>query len=315
MPTFFENSQIAYWQTIAHKNMRFAFENSLKRFKLKPLDRHRIKPQQSHQLLAVNSQSRVHWGRIVCGELARFFCDSGDGTDHNQEILFVTLCDRACVRTVDGLTNVGLSEIKERLRYGLRGLNYFAVVEPALYVNWPLSRLRGRAKQCISWHVHALVWGISKKRMQKRLRVLKERGWYQKLERGLKPTSVKPIRPGRLPRAVAYMIKSPAFAYRVSAVDCDMNGKGVIDENDEVQRRFRQSKAPLRHGERLTLYFAMRYLHLDDLALAGGRGRSMLATAKRLARPRHQPSLSLPNRHRRRPGGGHRGPAVRPPWA
>ncbi|MBJ7402205.1 MAG: hypothetical protein JHD07_02440 [Bradyrhizobium sp.] len=303
MPSFFDNSRIAYWQTIERSRMLSTFESSRKRHKLSPVDRHRIKPQRPDQLRAVNSHSRINWGRIVCGELARFFCDGGDGTDHNQEILFVTLCDRACVKSADGLTEVELSEIKERLRYGLRGLNYFAVVEPALYVNWQLGHHRRAAKQCISWHIHALVWGITKKKMQKRLRALKKRGWYQKLERGSKPTSVKPIGLGRLPRAVAYMIKSPAFAYRVSAVDCIVNGIEVIDEHGEVQRRFKQSKWPLRHGERLTLYFAMRYLYLDDLTLAGGQGRPMLANAKRLARPRRPPSLGLPNRYRRPPGG------------
>jgi len=297
MPTFFDNSRIAYWQTVAHSNMRYAFDGSRKRHKLSPLDRHRIKPQRPDPLLAVNSHSRINWGRIVCREIARFFCDGGDGKDHNQEVLFVTLCDRTCVKSADRLTEVELAEIKERLRYGLRGLNYFAVVEPALYVNWRIGHHHGTAKQCISWHVHALVWGISKEKLQKRLRMLKRRGWYQKLERGLKPTSVKPVKPGRLPIAMAYIVKSPAFAYRVSVTGLKNERPGT------VQPRYRQSKAPLRHGERLTLYFAMRDLYLDDLALAGGQGRPMLAAAKRLARPRHQPSLRLPNRYRRPPGG------------
>ncbi|MCP3446201.1 hypothetical protein [Bradyrhizobium sp. CCGUVB14] len=181
-------------------------------------------------------------------------------------------------------------------------MSYFAVVEPALYVNWRIGHHRGKAKRCISWHMHALVWGISKQMMQKRLRILRRRGWYQELERGLKPTNIKPVKPGRLPRAVGYLLKSPISAYRVSAVDYILNGKDVVDEDGVVLRTFRQSKAPLRHGERLTLYFAMRHLYLDDLALAGGEGRLILATAKRLARPKYTPSLGTPNRLRRRPG-------------
>jgi hypothetical protein len=309
MATFFDNTRIDHWQSVERSKMRTAFENARKRHKLTPLDRHCIKPQSPDPLLAVNNHSRTNWGRFVSRELAQFLCGGGDGSEHNQEILFVTLCDRHCVKSLSGPTEVELAEVKERLRYALRGLNYFGVVEPALYVNWKMGHHRRTAKQCISWHLHAVVWGISKKKMQKRLRASKKRGRYQELERGLKPTSVKPVKPGRLPKAVAYMMKSPTFAYRVSAIDCIVNGKNVADDAGEIQRRFKQSKAPLRHGERLTLYLAMRHLYLDDLALAGGEGRVMLATAKRLARPRRPQSFGFPNRHRSPPGGRHLGKA------
>ncbi|WWP78070.1 hypothetical protein V5279_36085 [Bradyrhizobium sp. 26S5] len=199
------------------------------------------------------------------------------------------------MRSLESLTQEDLSRIKDRLRYGLRGLHYFAVVEPALYLNWKIAYQRDEKKQCVSWHLHGLVWGISKSRMQKRLRELRREGWYERLERGLRPTHVKVVQLGRLPRTVGYLLKSPISAYRVSAVDWIRDGKSVVDKNGVVQRKFKQTKSELRPGERLTLYFTMRHLYLDELALAGGEGRGLLAAAKRAARPPRTPSPGVPN--------------------
>jgi hypothetical protein len=50
-----------------------------------------------------------------------------------------------------------------------------------------------------------------------------------------------------------------------------------------VLQRFKQGKANLRHGDRIVLFHAMKHLHLDKLAVAGGDGAKLLKTAKRAA--------------------------------
>jgi len=285
--TFYDRSNIAYWQGIERENLRLAYENSGKRTKLNALDRHRIKPCRRDDLLAVNSYSRMVRGSALCEQLAHFFCDGGDGQNHKGEILFVTLCDKECLRSPnDGLSDEDLSRIKNRLTYGLRGLNYIAVIDPALYVNFQEGFRTGGNRRCISWHMHALVWEISKEALRKRLRKARKSGWYVKLGRGLRPIHVKPIKQGRLPRAVGYLVKSPISAYRASLVDWMRKGRPVTDADGVVLQKYKQGKSRLRPGERLTLYFIMRHLCLEQLATAGGAGRLILEGAKRLTRPR-----------------------------
>lgn len=307
--TFFKQTRIAYWQTIERQSLRSSFEKSIKRNTITVLDRNRIRPARRNDLLAVNSYSRLKWNEAVCTQIANFFCDGGDGIRHRREIMFVTLCDERCMRSPhDKLSHENLGWIKSRLRYGLRGLSYLAVIEPAFYVNFQAGIHYGKGKRCISWHLHALVWAISEKEMRKRLRGCRKKGWYVKLGTGLKPTQVKSIKQGRLPRTVGYLLKSPVSAYRVSRVDRVRKGQPVVDADGVVQWKYKQGKSPLRHGERLTLYHAMRHLHLDELALAGGEGRPLLAEAKRLMRPlpaEDRPASANPNMpgYARRPPG------------
>lgn len=287
MATFYDQTNIAYWQARSRQNLQLAFENSRKRTKLNVLDRYRIGPACRERFLAVNSHSKIVWNETTCGELVKKFCDGGDGTWHRGEVLFVTLCDRQCVRSSkDELNDQDLAQIKRRLRIALRGLNHFSIVEPAYYVNWKFGSGLSGARRCISWHLHALVWGISKEKLRVRIRKLRQQGKYVALARGLKPTNIKPIEQGRLPRTVAYMLKSPSSAYRVSTIDWIRNGKVVTDADGVVEQTHSQSKSELRPGERLTVYLIMRQLCLDDLAMAGGDGKSILANVKRLTKPR-----------------------------
>jgi len=61
------------------------------------------------------------------------------------------------------------------------------------------------------------------------------------------------------------------------------NGDWLLTDDGEVKAKFFQRKATLRSGERIRLFHAMKDRYLDQLALAGGQGRSLLAEAKRLA--------------------------------
>ena len=286
MATFFDQTKIAHWQAKERTNLRLAFDKSRKRIKLTVLDTYRVRLCCRDRFLAINSFSRLEWGEAICLGLAQLFCDGDDGSEHHGDIFFVTLCDKQCVRSSKGhLREEDLTQIKNRLLYGLRGLNYFAVVDPALFVNWQVGFAWGEPRRCVSWHLHALVWGISRERLRAHLRKLRRVGWYEPLAPGLRPTQVKLIRQGRLPRTVGYLLKSPISAYRLSMKDWVRNGSVVTDADGVVQQRCSQSKSKLRPGERLTVYFVMRQLCLDDLAMAGGDGKSILANAKRFTGP------------------------------
>lgn len=282
--TFYRNTRIEYWQSRQHSSLRRAFEESRKRYTLSRGDRELPKGRLRHDLLAVNSFSRRIWGQAISTELSRFLCDGEDGTTHNQDVYFVSLMDVACARSPeDRLTEADLEYIKNRLRCGLRDYSYFGMIEPAYYVNLQQG-VRYDGKRCLFWHLHALVWGVSHKALKKRLRKLVKVGRYAAIADGLDATHTRKIKQGRLPSHVAYVLKSPSKAYRVSVSDReDELGQPITDADGVVLRRFKQGKLDLRHGDRIVLFHAMKHLYLDKLAVAGGDGAQLLKTAKRVA--------------------------------
>jgi hypothetical protein len=292
--TFYDNTRIDYWQRMERRAMRCAFQESRKRHTVNPSDRARLTGQYRYELLAVNSFSRRIWGEVTSREISRFFCEGGDGETHNQEVYFVSLMDIGCARSPDDrLTETDLQFIKNRLRFGLREFSYIGMIEPAYYVNLQHG-VRFGGKRCMFWHLHALVWGVSRKKLKKHLRKLVKAGRYVAIADGLDATHIRKIKQGRLPAHVAYLVKSPSKAYRVSVRDReDKCGQPVTDADGVVLRQFKQGKSDLRHGDRIVIFHAMKHLFLDKLAVAGGEGAGMLRTVKRFAlMPRDVPEVA-----------------------
>ncbi|MBR0875361.1 hypothetical protein JQ633_33750 [Bradyrhizobium tropiciagri] len=282
--TFYDNTRIEYWQSREQLALRRAFQESRKSHTLSRGDRELPTGRFRYDLLAVNSFSRRIWGRAISNELSRFLCDGGDGTAHNRNVYFVSLMDVTCARSPGHhLTEADLQFVKNRLRYGLREFSYFGMVEPAYYVNLQQG-VRYNGKRCLFWHLHALVWGVTSKELKKRLRKLTKAGRYTAIADGLDATHTRKIKQGRLPRHLGYVLKSPCRTYRVSVRDReDKRGRPITDADGVVLRRFKHGKSALRHGDRIVLFHAMKHLHLDRLAVAGGDGAKLLRAAKRAA--------------------------------
>jgi hypothetical protein len=74
---------------------------------------------------------------------------------------------------------------------------------------------------------------------------------------------------------IRYMLKAPRKAYR--------NYHAKSPENGEVIS-FRQIKSDLRPGDHIDLFHLLKNLYLDQLAIGGGEGTSVLTRIKRAAR-------------------------------
>jgi hypothetical protein len=258
-----------------------AFETARNRETVSRSDKTLLRCSDRNALIAVNRHSRVLWGKTLCAVLERFFCDGPETADHNQPIYFVTLVDISCA--TDLSANVDLEGIKRRLRVGLRGLSYIGFVEPAFYTNLQAG-VRFPGKRCLFWHVHALVWDVSRSQLRSLLREQRAQGKFVAIAEGFKGTDTRRIKQGDLPKVLGYLLKSPGVAYRVSRKDMQQpNGDWLLTDDGEVKARFFQRKATLRPGERIRLFHTMKNGYLDQLALAGGQGRPLLAEAKRLA--------------------------------
>jgi len=279
--TFFKQTKISVNERVAESKLRSAFQEARNRHSVSRADMGLLHSSHRNELLSVNRHSRVRWGRAVCDELSGFFCDP-DGVEHNQPIFFVTLVDTSCTTSVTA-ADVDVDAIKTRLRSGLRGLSHVGMIEPAYYVN--LQKGIFVERRCMSWHLHALVWGISKREL---LRPLEVSGRYVSIAPGLMAVDVREVQQGDLPTVEGYILKSPWSAYRVTKYDADKNGNILRDANGAPRPFYLQGKSKLRPGERITLFHTLKPFYLDKLAVAGGEGTPLLACAKRFALSAHQ---------------------------
>jgi hypothetical protein len=279
--TFFKQTKISVNERVAESKLRSAFQEARNRRSVSRADMGLLHSSHRNKLLAVNHHSRVRWGRAVCDELSGFFCDP-DGVEHNQPIFLVTLVNKSCTTSVSA-ADVDVDAIKTRLRSGLRGLSHVGMIEPAYYVN--LQKGIYLERRCMSWHLHALVWGISKREL---LRALEVSGRYVSIAPGLMAVDVREVQQGDLPMVAGYILKSPWTAYRVTKYDADKNGNVLRDANGAARPFYLQGKSKLRPGERITLFHTLKPFYLDKLAVAGGEGTPLLARAKRFALSVHQ---------------------------
>ena len=178
------------------------------------------------------------------------------------------------------MTENELRKMQNQLRFGLSGYDYIGMIEPAHYVNLQ-DGVNFQGKRCVFWHLHALVWGTSRKTLTRRLRKLVIARKYVPIADGLKATDVREVAQGTLPARVSYMLKSPTKGYRVTRVHrTDEFGATLVDANDDPLRTFKHGKEDLRPGEMIDLFHSMKYMTLDQLAVAGGDGVQILKEIK-----------------------------------
>ena len=226
-----------------------------------------------HWFNAVSPQARIRWGELLCEEFSNHFHLGPDKPEPDQRIFLVTLCDRRCC-TSHQEKNIPIARFIRILRRGLRGLSYLGMIEPAYYVN-VCEGARIHGKRMVSWHVHLLAWGESRKIMKRRVERL-NRDILLPIADGLAAAHQKRISKGKLASKIAYVLKAPKKAYRLFKYE-------QITPNGEILLRFKQKKDDLRPGERLTLFRLMQDLYLDQLAVAGGEGADILRRVKRQA--------------------------------
>lgn len=281
--SLYSDSKIESLVRLSHWKLREAFSEARNRKTVKKRDLQCIKAAEGKNLWTTNQWSRRIWGKAVCDQVSEYFEYTEEGS-HSGEIFLVTLSDISCVTGTDPVS-INMKAIKKKLAVGMRGLSHIGFIEPAFYVNWQAD-LRFSDKKCLSWHVHALVWGISSRELRRHIQDLNRSGKYRPVAFQLKGAHRKRVKQGDLGKVVGYILKPPVNAYRLSVVDkIDRSGQPVVTSDGEVMTRVIQKKAELRKGERITVFHAMKSLFLDELAVAGGQGSKILARAKRVAIP------------------------------
>jgi hypothetical protein len=215
-------------------------------------------------LPAVNPKARIKWGCAFIEEIFKFFHIADDDHGLDEPIFLVTIANKSHV-TTDQPQQINLGRIKRKLQCGLKGLSYIGMIEPGYY-NSIYEEVGEGQKNLISWHGHFLVWGLSKKHLQRHLKKIKSR--FTPIMPGLCAVHQKRIKPDQFGYKLWYMVKSPCKEYSI--------GKRLRRDNKSNAKKFKQNSRSIRPGHRVKLFNLMRGMYLDKLAMAGGEGRELL---------------------------------------
>jgi hypothetical protein len=279
--TFFEASGIEEWCHSADQALRNAFDEARSRATITRLDRRLLTRSVADRLLAVNAYSRIAIAGAVCEEIASNLCVN-DHWEHDQPIFFVTIIPKDGLVTAD-MRGIDLRGMKERLRADLGGIAYVGAFEPGYYASLPSSG-SGPSCQAICWHSHLLMWGVSADRVVSLLWKLRTSGHYQAVVEELKPVHAEQVANGESPDVVAYLLKPPSHAYRVTRyLWSDQDGEMRLKPDGTPRFYATHRRSELRKGERLRVFHAMKHLGLDELIVAGGEGSALRVRALRTA--------------------------------
>ena len=233
--------------------------------KLEHGDRQLLRESEAKFLHAVNFESRIIWAKAFCKVVEGQFKLKAKEFHPAQPMFLGTFVDADRTLPVDHRGKFDLADIKNRLRIGLRGLHFIGMIEPAFYAN-----VQHEAREpCVMWHLHCLIWGISRQSLTLRTRRMNAwEGFYSPIVPDRDGAKAKRISKGQLPDKLRYILKSPKKEYRTYSYEVG-GFRGSKHKSDK-----------LRPGNALKLFKHMRHLSLDELGMAGGEGVAMLGETK-----------------------------------
>lgn len=254
--------------------LRSALDDARDRETVTKADRQFLNASEAKYLSAVNAPARIIWADAVCQELTDFFRLDSERPSPSQALFLVSLAHASCA-TSDTPTGIDIRAYRSILRRGLRGLSFLGMIEPALYVSLP-EGTNWSGNRCISWHLHAVVWGCTRVEIKVLIKDLNQDGWYPPIAEGLRGADWRQIKEGDLGRTLGYILETPCNEYRIGR-------RGSITLHGEIAAKFKSNKSWARKGSLIKLFHATKGLYLDELAMAGGEGADVLRRAKRRA--------------------------------
>jgi hypothetical protein len=279
--SFFRSSGLQEWCQSSDQKLRDAFDTAHNRGTITTMDRRLLQPSAMDRMLAVNAHSRIRLGQALCEEVADRFCVNDDW-EHNEPVFFATLIPKGGLRVADE-RGIDLGDMKRRLKADLRGLDYIAMFEPGYYASLP-SADGGPSYQAISWHSHLLIWSVTLQQLAGLLWKLSKGGNHQAVVQEFEPVHAEQVANGGLPETVAYVLKPPSHAYRVTRYPWVDQDREIRLKPDGTPRFYvTQRSSNLRKGERIKVFHAMKHLSFEEVLVAGGQGRALRARALRKA--------------------------------
>jgi hypothetical protein len=218
-------------------------------------------------LPAVSAKARIKWGLIFIEKIFNFFNLNDDDDGPIEPVFLVTIAEKSGL-TTDQPQHINLQGIKRKLGSGLQGLSYIGMIEPGYYCN--IYQSGEKQNNVVSWHGHFLLWGVSRKQLDRHLRKIRPR--FTAIMPGRCAVHKKTIQPDQFGYKLCYIIKSPRKEYSI--------GRRLNSDERTGDARYKQNSRNIRPGHRVKLFHLMRDMYLDQLAMAGGKGRELLQQIK-----------------------------------
>lgn len=228
-------------------------------------------------LFAINVRSRIQLAGAAGREFQKVILRGPDEDFH-----FVTLAPKQFAVPIAIAPTFDQKTLKVWAKAQLRGLNYVGMIEAAYYSNY--NPVPGRRSAMISWHVHAIVWGCSERRlvaMADRVNAVEE-----PLIPGRKAAHVRTMKSGTAAKRIFYMLKIAIDNYRVyprkgEIVDCRTGEISIGNTGATIQKKDR-----LRPGEGVKMAIVMGNRTLPTLMFSAGEGVVVWTKALALTRAR-----------------------------
>ncbi|GJD41929.1 hypothetical protein [Methylobacterium bullatum] len=227
-----------------------------------------LDPASARFQLANNLQARLRFAGIMAQHLDR----AVGALPPDEPVFFVTLIARRFTVREGQAAAFKVHPLHSWTHQILRGCNYVGMVEGAYYSN--LDVTGAGYQRAVSWHTHAIVWGITEEQLREICNAANRR--YQTIVPGIDAAHFRTIERSEVEGQALYMSKGQLSDYRL----IPRKREAVDAETGEVTTpttgRFRQAKQDLRPGTaaRLCQVFAGRTI--GELAFAGGGGRTVL---------------------------------------
>ncbi|CAM5775562.1 hypothetical protein LMIY3S_05086 [Labrys miyagiensis] len=229
-----------------------------------------LAPERAKFLYANNAKARVAVATAaldVAGDIRKLIGKWGQAH-------WVTIAIDKHAMSVDEAAQFNITSLQSFTRQMLKGFNFLGIVEAGLYGNYRIDPT-DKGRKTVSWHTHAIAWGVSEKEMETRKAEINAR--YQSLIRGPTPAHSEPIRPRSVRTKLIYMLKGQRKEYRIIRKKGDVIDPETGEITEEYTGEFDQRTQNLRPGDRVRMCRVLARKCIDQMLFAGGaEGREVL---------------------------------------
>lgn len=222
------------------------------------------------QASAMSLKAINFYARIAFSEAFTAGFEEYCATNDVREVFFVTVVQQEQAFPVREAVAFDITGCKTSMADLLNDLDFIGVVEGAYYYTAPFAH---RKEPQISWHSHAIVWGVSRQEIAERVHASNER--MIAFVPGYKAAHVRRISPATALSYCRYMTKNivkeyTAYPKKRETID-GATGEIIVQPSG----KWRNRKREIRPAGFLRAFPAFENKTLKQMTFAGGKGKPL----------------------------------------